>query len=62
MSEQYYCTYCDYYSRKVDGTRDPEMAVFIGTKAQVVAHANSHPIGSPTDMAELLSLRAPYES
>ena len=57
----HYCTYCDYYSRRWDGKREPGSTVYTGTRKQVMAHANIHPIGTPFDMAAPLSSRAPYE-
>lgn len=50
----HYCTYCDYYSRKWDGTRTGP--VYTGTRKQVMAHANTHPIGTPADMAAPIGL------
>lgn len=60
--EQCYCTYCDYYSRESwSGKQVPGSTVFTGTREQVIAHADEHPIGSPEDMALPISERAPYE-
>lgn len=36
--ELYYCTYCEYYGRRVEGTR-----------RDMVAHSYSHPLGDPRD-------------
>ncbi|AEK09590.1 hypothetical protein LITTLEE_213 [Mycobacterium phage LittleE] len=59
MSATHYCTYCDFYSRKWDGTRAPNSKVYTGTRKQVMAHANVHPIGTPYDMVLPLP-QAPY--
>lgn len=61
MAATHFCTYCDFYSRRWDGKREPGSTVFTGTRAEVVAHADAHPIGDPEDMAMPLSDRAPYE-
>lgn len=46
----HYCTYCDYYARN-HATGAHNGTGFTGTYAQVVAHADDHPIGDPRDMA-----------
>ncbi len=59
----HYCTYCDYYSRShVDGTLVPGSTVYVGTRRQVMTHANIHPLGAPSDMVLPLSDWAPYPS
>lgn len=55
----HYCTYCDFYSRRYDGKREPGLTVYTGTRKQVMAHANVHPIGTPADMVLPLP-RTPY--
>jgi hypothetical protein len=57
---RYYCTYCDYYSRDHFTGKFVGGDVFIGTKKQVVDHADAHPIGDPQDMALPVSQRAEY--
>jgi hypothetical protein len=59
----YFCTYCDYYTRRWDGRRDPNARpVFTGTRSEVIEHARCHPIGDPRDMALPISERAPYRA
>lgn len=57
----HYCTYCDYYSRRWDGKRVPGSTVYTGTRRQVMAHSQIHPVGTPTDMVMPIEDRAPYE-
>jgi hypothetical protein len=61
MSATHYCTYCDYYSRDYAGRQVPDATVYEGTSRQVLAHANIHPIASPSDMVHPLP-REPYET
>lgn len=57
---KYYCTYCDYYSRNHFTGKQVSDDVFTGTKREVIAHADKHPIGDPRDMALPVSDRVPY--
>ncbi|WKW85547.1 hypothetical protein SEA_REYNAULD_95 [Rhodococcus phage Reynauld] len=49
----HYCTYCHHYARDhVTGELVYAMPVFVGSYAEVVKHADRHPIGYPADMAQ----------
>ena len=45
----HYCTYCDYYARN-HHTGAHNGTGFTGTYSEVLAHADTHPIGDPAGM------------
>lgn len=51
QADKWECTYCRYYATHHVTGEYNGLPVFKGTKAQVIRHADEHPIGDPRDMA-----------
>lgn len=51
QADQWECMYCRYYATNHFTGEYNGLEVFKGTKAQVIRHADEHPIGDPRDMA-----------
>lgn len=51
QADKWECIYCRYYAHDHFTGKYNGLEVFKGTKAQVIRHADKHPIGDPRDMA-----------
>lgn len=54
------CSYCARYSAHVFTGEPTGHPRYVGTRAEVVAHADRHPIGDPEDMAVPVGSCWPY--
>lgn len=60
MTATHECTYCAHYSAHSRTGEPTGIPRYIGTRAEVVAHADRHPIGDPADMAVPVGTCWPY--
>lgn len=56
MTDLYECSYCLYYARPTSFSDEiDDSQRFVGSRSEVIKHADIHPIGAPEDCA------IPYE-
>ena len=60
MSAVYECSYCARYSAHVFTGEPTGHPRYVGTRAEVVAHADRHPIGPPEWLAVIAGQCWPY--